>query len=265
MALPPLLQHLMHVLNHDDRRVHHGTNRDSYPAQRHDIGVDALIMHDHKSTKNAQRQRDHRHQRRTEMEQEQSADQGYHQKLFQQLMGQGFNRVFDQLRTIIHSHNFHTGRQGLLNFLQLHLQRVNGLQRIFTVAHHYDAARHFALAVQLSHTTADLRPFAQRRHLRKQDRYAVTHGNHHVGKVTPLFQVARGPHHIFRFPHLQHCTAAFLVGILNGTYHLLMRDIQRAQAWRVQYHLILTNHTADAGHFSHVGDGFQFKFQRPVL
>ncbi|SUI79817.1 Uncharacterised protein [Serratia quinivorans] len=143
MTLSPLFQHLMHVLDHHDCRIHHRAYRDGYPAQRHDIGVHPLIMHHHKGTENTQRQRDHRHQRRTEMEQEQSADQRHHDKLFQQLVGQGFDGVFNQLRAIVNRNDFHSRRQRPLNLLQFHLQRVNGFQRIFTVAHHHNAACHF--------------------------------------------------------------------------------------------------------------------------
>ncbi|MNE05407.1 hypothetical protein D3C80_979680 [compost metagenome] len=199
------------------------------------------------------------------MEQEQRAHQSHHDKLLQELVGQGFNCMFDQLGAVVHGDNFHTRRQGLLNLLQLDLQRVDGFQGIFAVAHHDDAARHFALAVQLRHAPADLRPFAQRRHLRKQDRHAVTHGDYHVGKIAEFFQVARGANHILRLPHFQQRTAAFLVGVLNGTDYLLMGDVQRAQAGWIQHHLILAYHAAHAGHFRHVGDGFQFKLQRPVL
>ena len=89
--MPPLLQHLMHIFNHYDCRIDHGSDGDRNSAKRHHIGADALIVHHDKCAEDPQRQRDHRHQRAAEMEQKQRADHRHNDKLFDKLVGQGFD------------------------------------------------------------------------------------------------------------------------------------------------------------------------------
>jgi hypothetical protein len=58
--MPPLftgdlfaLQLLVRVLDHHDRRVDHRADSDGNPAQRHDVRVHALVVHDDERGKNA--------------------------------------------------------------------------------------------------------------------------------------------------------------------------------------------------------------------
>ena len=61
----------MHVLDHYDSAVDHCADRDRDPAQRHDIRVDALKAHDDQRTDDADRQHEHDHQCRTNVEEKQ--------------------------------------------------------------------------------------------------------------------------------------------------------------------------------------------------
>ena len=54
---------LVRVLDHDDCRIHHRADRDRDAAERHDVGVDALIVHDDEGDQYADRQRNDRDQR----------------------------------------------------------------------------------------------------------------------------------------------------------------------------------------------------------
>jgi len=55
-------------------------------AQRHNIGADALIVHDDEGAENAERQGDDRHQRRAEVKQKQRAHHRHHREFFEQFM-----------------------------------------------------------------------------------------------------------------------------------------------------------------------------------
>lgn len=55
MAMRPLLQALMGVLDHHDCRIDHRPHRNGDPSQRHDIGVQPLIAHDDKGDTQPQR------------------------------------------------------------------------------------------------------------------------------------------------------------------------------------------------------------------
>jgi hypothetical protein len=60
MLAMPVLELLVSVLDHDDRGVDHRADRDRDAAERHDVGVDALVVHDDEGREHAERQRDDR-------------------------------------------------------------------------------------------------------------------------------------------------------------------------------------------------------------
>ena len=70
MRFLPVLQPLVGVFDHHDRRVHHRPNRNRNTAERHDIGIQPLEVHDDKGNAQPQRQRDNGHQRRTDVPEE---------------------------------------------------------------------------------------------------------------------------------------------------------------------------------------------------
>ena len=53
------------------RRVHHRADRDRDAAERHDVGVDTLVVHDDERDEDPERQRDDRDERRAQVKQEQ--------------------------------------------------------------------------------------------------------------------------------------------------------------------------------------------------
>ncbi|MNS70677.1 hypothetical protein D3C72_1040240 [compost metagenome] len=110
----PVFQLLVRVLDHHDRGIDHGANGNGNAAQRHDVGIDALVAHHQKGGQHAQRQRHDRHQRGTQVEQEQQAHQRDHGELFGQLVCQVFHRALDQRGAVVGGDDLHTGRQALL-------------------------------------------------------------------------------------------------------------------------------------------------------
>ena len=94
----PGLDVLVRVLDHHHRGIHHRADGDRDAAERHDVGVDALVAHDDEGDQHAQRQRDDGHQRRAQVPQEQRADQRHDDELLDQLVAQIVDRALDQLR-----------------------------------------------------------------------------------------------------------------------------------------------------------------------
>ncbi len=265
MLVPPLLQHLMHVLDHHDSSVNHRADSNGDAAQGHDVGVDPLVVHDDKCPEDAQRQRDDGHQRRAEMEQEQGADQRDDNKLLYQLMAEGLYGMLYQPRAIVNRNNLHAFRQVALEIAQLIFHRMQGLQRVFTVAHDDNAPGHLALAVILRHAPTDLRPIADAGNVAQQHGHAATAVDDDLAKISKAFKIAGGAHHILGLPHLQQRAAALLVRPLHRINYLLVGNIQRPHPYRIGDDLILAYHAADAGDLRHVGDSFQLKLKRPVL
>src|SRR3546814_11198952 len=71
MILPPMLDFLVGVFTHDDRRVDHRANRYGDTVQRHDVRVDPLETHDNERRYNAQGQAKDTDKRREEVPDEQ--------------------------------------------------------------------------------------------------------------------------------------------------------------------------------------------------
>ncbi len=72
---------LMHVLDHYNRRIHHCADGDRDSPQRHDIGVDALQLHDDERHENADREAQYDDRGGTQMKEKRSADQCDNQEL----------------------------------------------------------------------------------------------------------------------------------------------------------------------------------------
>ena len=213
--MPPLLQHLVHIFNHDNCRIHHRSDGNGDPAERHHIRVNALIVHHHKSPEDPQWQRNHRHQRGTQVEQEQRAHQYHHGKLFEQLVRQRFDRLLNQRGAIVDRNNLDALRQRFLQLAQFRFYRAKGFQRVLPVAHHDYAASNLPFTVKLRHAPADLRANANGGDIFQQDRDAIAGGDHHIAKILQRAQIARCPHHILRFAHLQQGAAALFIGGLH--------------------------------------------------
>ena len=203
MRILPVLEPFVGVFDHHDRCVHHRTDGNRYPAQRHDVGVQPLEMHDDKGDAQAQRQRDDRHQRRAHVPEEQRADHRHHDKLFNQLGAQVVDGPVNQLAAVIGGYHLNPFRQAFLQRGELLFHRRNHFSGVLTRAQQHHAARYFTLTVQFSNTTAHFRANLHPRHVLEVDRHAVRFGfQNDMVKVLQAFEIAGGPHHIFRFRHL---------------------------------------------------------------
>src|SRR5262245_18155271 len=99
---------LVRVLDHHDRRVNHGADRDCDAAKTHDVGTDAETFHGRERHEHAYGQHQDRHQGAADMEQENDANQSEDEAFLQKGMTEIVDRVVDQLRTVIDGLNGHT-------------------------------------------------------------------------------------------------------------------------------------------------------------
>ena len=95
MLMIPLLKPFVRIFNHHNGGIHHRTDGNRYPSQRHDIGVQSLEVHDDKGDTQAKWQRNNRHQGRTYMPEEQCANDSNNDKLFKKLVTEVINRPVD--------------------------------------------------------------------------------------------------------------------------------------------------------------------------
>ncbi len=83
---------LVHIFDHNDGAVDHGTDGNRNTTEGHNIGVNPLQAHNDKGSQNSHGQANNCHQGRAQMKQKHKAHCGNNQKLFQQLVPKIFNR-----------------------------------------------------------------------------------------------------------------------------------------------------------------------------
>ena len=128
------LQVPVRVLDHHDRGVHHRADGDGDAPQRHDVGVDALQVHDDDGHQHRQRQGQHGHQRRAQVQQEEGADQRDDRHLLEQLLLERVNSAFDQRRPVVDRDDLDSFRQPGLQFPEPRLDPLDYVVRVRPVS-----------------------------------------------------------------------------------------------------------------------------------
>ena len=201
----PVLKVFVRVLDHHYCRIHHRSNRNGDTAERHDVRVDALIVHHDKRRQNPQRQRHDGHERRAQVKQKNKTHHGHHQKLFEKLKAQVFNGALDQPGAVVHGHDLNALRQPRLQLAQFRFDGGDGFKCVLARAHNDHAPRCFAFAVELANATAHFWPDLNARHVAQAHRDASIVGQQrHFAKVVQRLQITRRTHHVFRFTQFKH-------------------------------------------------------------
>ncbi|MDR8993814.1 hypothetical protein FEP57_05930 [Burkholderia multivorans] len=259
-------QVLVRVLDHHDGRIDHRADRDRDTTERHQVRVDALIPHHDERGQHAERQRQNGDERAAQVKQEHRTDEPNDDELLDELVLQVVHRAFDELRAVVSRDDFDAGRQRALQVGELRLHRVNGLQRIFSRAHHDDAAGDFALTVQLRDAATHLGADLDACDVAQQHRRArVVGAQYDIPEVVERAQIARRAHHVLRFGQLDDRAAGCLVCLAERIGHRGLRDAVSAQLVRVEHDLVLAHHAADAGDLGDVRHCFQLELQEPVV
>jgi hypothetical protein len=174
--------------------------------------------------------------------------------------------ALDQVRAIIRGDDLHTGRQARREFRELRLDGVDRRQRILAGAHDDYAAGNLALAVELRDAAAHLGSDLDARDVGEMNRHAgLRRQQRNAPEVIERLQVARCPHHVFRFAHLEHRTTRFPVRALYRVDDLRVRYVERAHACRIEHDLVLAHHATHARDLRDVRHGLELVLQEPVL
>ena len=95
------LEVLVRVLDHDDRGIDHGADRDRDAAEAHDVGAEAEQLHGAERHQHADRQHQDRDQRAADMQQEDDAHQRHDDAFLEQRSLERVDRGIDQIRAVI--------------------------------------------------------------------------------------------------------------------------------------------------------------------
>ena len=255
----------MRILDHDDGGVDHRPDGDGDAAQAHDVGVDAERPHADEGGEDGDRQHQDGDECRTQMQQEDDADQRDDQAFLGQRPLEGIDGAVDQFRTVIDRLDAHPLGQPGADFGDLGLEVVDHLQRILTVARHGDAGHHLALAVQLGQTAPLIGHQLDAADVGDAHRRAVLRLQHQILDVLPATQIAATAHHVFGLRHLQRAPADIAVGIADHLGDAHQRDAVRLEFRWIDRHLILLHEAADARHLGDPRRLGQLVAQIPVL
>ena len=265
MLVLPGLQLLVGVLDHHHGRIDHGAHGNRNPAQRHDVGVDALVAHHQKRHHDPQRQRNDGDQRRTQVPEEQDADHSHHDELLHEFGGEVLDRPLNECAAVVGGDDLHTLRQAALQLAELGFDGLDGFLGILARAQDHHATSHLPLAVEFGDPAPHLRSDLQRCDV------AQTHGNPGARhqrdgpEVVQRLEVAAGAHHVLGPGQLQHRSACFLVGTQDGFPDLSLGQPLGCELDRIKHHLVLLDHAAHRRHFRDIGQALEFEFQEPVL
>ena len=95
------LQMLVGVLDHDDRGIDHGADRDGDAAEAHDVRADAEQLHAAIGDQHADRQHEDGDQRAAHMQQEHDADERDDQALLDQRALERLDGAVDQVGAVV--------------------------------------------------------------------------------------------------------------------------------------------------------------------
>ena len=261
-----MLELLVGILDHDDRSVDHRADGDGDPAQRHDVGVDALQIHHGNRCEHSKRQSHHRDQRRAEVEQERARDERDDEQFLGELLQEVRDGSFDQGGAVIDRDDFDSLREAALQLVELVLDGLDHGLRVGALADDDDPAGDLAFAVQLGDAAAELGRQLHPGDVADRDRDAAClRPQRDVAEVLQGPEIAGHAHHIFGARALDHRSARLVVGLANGLDHVGYRDAIELHPLGVELDLEGLDHAADARHLGDPVDLLELVPQEPVL
>ena len=259
------LEMLVRVFDHHDRRVDHRPDRNGDAAKAHDVGAETERFHRGKSHQHADWKHQDGDERAAHMQKKQETDERDDQAFFQERVPQIFDRGADQRRAIVNRLNIHAFRQAAGQLGQAVLDVVDDLKRVGAEALQHDAARHFAVAVELGEAAPFVGAELDPRDVLKQHRRTAVVLEHDLSQIGNAFQIAAAAHHEFKFGQLHRAAAEIHVAGADRAAHLGQRNIEAAQALRIDHHVVLFDEAADAGDLGNALRLGEAVAERPVL
>ena len=258
-------QMLVGVLDHHDRRIHHGADRDRDAAEAHDVGADPEQLHGAERHQDADRQHQDRHQRAADMQQEHDADQRDDDAFLEQRVLQRGDGGIDQVGAVVDRHDLDRFRQAAGDLREALLDVLDHVERVDAKALQHDAARDLALAVEFGDAAPLVGAEFDPGDVAQQHRRAAVHLQHDIAEVVDALEVALAADDVFELREFDRAAADVGIAGADRLAHLLHGDAEVAHALRIEHDVVLLDEAADAGDF---GDALclgEREFQVPVL
>ena len=260
------LEVLVHVLDHDDGRVHHRPDRDRDPAKAHDVGVHAHPAHDDERDEDADGQRHDYHERRSEVQQKQQRHGCDDERFLHKFLAEGGDGPVDEVAAVVGRSQPRAGRQCRVDLLKPLLHPLDRVERVRAEAHDDDAGHDFAATVEVRDAATGGGAFPHRSHVGDPNRGAIRRRpDGHVLDVGRSSEVSEAANHVFPPAHLQDARPDIDVVIPDRPGYPRHRDVEGAQPLRVHLDLVLLHEPAQARDLGHTRHGGQLISEVPVL
>ena len=155
-------QPVVNVFNHHHGGVHHQANGNGQTAQRHEVGRDAIAVHQNEGGQWRDDERGHHNQTRAHIAQKDKQHHNDQKDAFNQHLGHGPQRRVDQLSAIVVRHNFQAIGQHVfvVDLIDPLLHTRDNFFGIAAAHHEHDARNTFGVAAlddgALAHFAANL-------------------------------------------------------------------------------------------------------------
>ena len=265
-AALPFLQPLVGLLDHDDRGVHHGSNRDGDATKRHDVRVEPHGAHRDEADEDRHWDRDDWNRRAGEVPEEDENHQRYDRDFLDQRFVQAVDGAPDQIRAVVGRDHLHARGQSRLDLAQFVFDAIDDRERVLALPHHDDSGDGVARAVPIGDTAPQIGTEDHLSDVLDAHRYAGwRRRERYFGNVLFGPHVAAAAHHILRACKLQQAPAHVVVATADSLDDSCNWDVVGLQLCGIDVHLVLAHEAAERGHLGHAGHGAKLVAQEPVL
>ena len=250
---------LQDALADDDAHIDHGPDGDGDARQGHDVGIHPELFHGDEAHHHG-----HGQERRDEKgaaqvhDQHQDHDDG-DQDLLLEGRAERIEGLVDEARAVVEGHNGQLGAravgQGLLRQTgsdagDLGLDRVDGRQGVFAVAHGDHAADHLHSAL-VQQAPAVRRTEADVGHVVHGDGDGVAHLDDRSAHLFEILDEADAADDVLHAVDFHGPGAHLHIGHLQGGDDLRQADARRAHGVGIDLDLVLAHEAAHTGHLAH--------------
>ena len=174
------------------------------------------------------------------------------------------NGALDEFRAVVEGLDGHAGRKARLDLADFFLHAVDSSECVLAVAHHDDAADHFA-TVHVERAASEVAADLHGCDVFKINGNAAALDQHDVLQVRERLHEAEAAHDEFHAVLLDNLAADVEVARADGVHHVFQRDLARAHLERTDFNLILSHEAADARDFRDPLHGVELVTDEPVL
>ena len=259
------LELLVSLLHNHDGRIDQLAAGDCQPCQRHDVDAHSCVLQRNEGQKNGDRNGYNRNHGTWKVPKENQNDQDDRQDDFNQGRACIRDRSPDELRPVVHGDNLHAFRHARRDFFQARLHSIDDVEGIAALTHGDNARNHFAGAVKIGGSTANVGPKHNLSDVLDADWSAILIGQNNIFKILGRLHISAAADHVLGAAKFQQARPGFAVATADRIGYARNRDSIRTQAVGIDVDLILLREAAERSNFGHTGDRFQVILEIPIL